>query len=108
MESKVNSYGKTWHVWRSGVFQGPSDPLPVGDAMLAWSFNRDGEAAPGMVAQRDQRMRIDSAASRANRSDLVPLARPQSGVDALAGRFGRPTSEVPGVVDAHASREGQP
>jgi hypothetical protein len=33
----------------------------------------------------------------------VPLAKPQSGVDALKGKFGRPTSDFPGVVDRSAS-----
>ena len=36
-EGKMNSYGKTWHVWATD--QG--ERLPTGEAMLAWSFNRD-------------------------------------------------------------------
>lgn len=49
MESKMNSYGKTWHVWSTGNADGEGDELPFGDPMLAWSFNRDGEAKPGII-----------------------------------------------------------
>src|SRR5690606_20797706 len=39
LESKVNSYGKTWHVWMTGVHGRTPDPLPYGPPRLAWSFN---------------------------------------------------------------------
>ncbi|EEF24567.1 conserved hypothetical protein, partial [Ricinus communis] len=75
MKTKMNSYGKTWHVWDT-----ERNNLPLGPAMLAWSFNRDGEAAPGLVEQRDRKMERDTAKTRAARRDLQPLAHPQSGV----------------------------
>lgn len=104
MKDKMNSYGKTWHVWNTGMFGMPADKLPLGEPMLAWSFNRDGEAAPGLVEQRDKRMGIHSAEKRRERADLRPLARPQSGVDDLKDGFGRPTQDVAGVVDLTAAR----
>lgn len=72
--------------------------------MLAWSFNRDGETAPGLVPQRDQRMEIDSAVKRREREELRPLARPQSGVDALHGAFPRATRDIPGVTDIRPAK----
>ena len=48
MRDKVNSYGKTWHVWHTGAFGIPGDALPMGEPRLAWSFNRDGEIIPGL------------------------------------------------------------
>ena len=99
MKSKMNSYGKTWHVWNTGMAAQAGDPLPLGDPMLAWSFSRDGEILPGMVEQRDRAMGIDTKRTRDGRADLQPLARPQSGVDDLKGKFGRPSEEIPGVVD---------
>ncbi len=117
MKGKVNSYGKTWHVWKTGVPNMKGDPLPYGDPGLAWSFNRDGEAAPGLVEGRDRAIGIDSAESRSKRADLVPLARPQSGVNVLQGKFPRPTRPLPGVTDrasgarspnASAAENGQP
>ncbi len=103
MRSKMNSYGKTWHVWNTGHENGAPDPLPLGPAMLAWSFSRDGEAIPAMVERRDRRLGINSTALRKQRAELQKLAKPQSGVDALKGKFARPASAIPGVVAQPAS-----
>ncbi len=99
MKTKMNSYGKTWHVWDTGDYARPGDKLPLGKPMLAWSFNRDGEVDPGLVKSRDAAMGIDTAKVRQERQDLVPLAHPQSGVDALKDKFPRPTTSIPGVQD---------
>lgn len=99
MRRKMNSYGKTWHVWNTGHEGMPADQLPLGPAMLAWSFNRDGEALPALVEKRDRRLNVNSAQIRQQRSDLQQLAKPQSGVDDLKGKFARPTTDIPGVRD---------
>ncbi|MDO8907496.1 MAG: OBAP family protein [Pseudohongiella sp.] len=102
MAGKMNSYGKTWHVWRTSPADSPgdpSDPLPLGEPMLGWSFNRDGEAMPGLVERRDARMQIDSADKRERRQELLPRARPQSGVDALQDAFPADTQSIPGVSE---------
>ncbi len=107
MREKMNSYGKTWHFWNTGHEGQPGDRLPLGDPMLAWSFSRDGEAAPGLIVKRDRAMDIDTAKTRRERADLQKLAHPQSGVDDLKGKFGRPTRDIPGVVDKKsASAQG--
>lgn len=100
MRSKMNSYGKTWHLWNTGHHGEHNDPLPFGEPMLAWSFNRDGEARPGLVEQRDRRLQVDTGRTRSQRDDLRQLARPQAGVDAMQGQFGRPATDIPGVVDS--------
>ncbi|HET7060709.1 MAG TPA: OBAP family protein [Nitrosospira sp.] len=99
MKEKMNSYGKTWHLWNTGFNDKPGDELPIGEPMLGWSFNREGEALPGLVERRDEKMKIDTAEKRRQRAELKQLAKPQSGVDDLKGKFGRPTQEIPGVVD---------
>lgn len=101
MKSKMNSYGKTWHVWNTGMPNAQGDKLPYGPPMLAWSFNRDGEDQPGLVAGRDRMMKINSADIRRNRADLTPLAKPQWGVDDLLGKFSQPVRPMPGVIDVH-------
>jgi len=107
MKKKMNSYGKTWHLWDTGHVGQAGDPLPFGAPMLAWSFNREGEPLPGLVAQRDRRLRIDSVEhKRAVRRKLLPLAKPQSGVDALKGALARPGRRLPGVVDRAATASG--
>jgi hypothetical protein len=102
MRGKMNSYGKTWHTWNTSHGGDGGNTLPLGEPRLAWSFNRDGEARPGLIEERDRRMGIDTAAKRQERQDLVPLAKPQAGVDALKGRFPGPTQPIPGVVDRDA------
>ena len=97
LEDKINSYGKTWHVWKTGVFGQPADALPLGPAHLAWSFNYDGEAQPGLIEARDKRMGLDTAEARRERADLAPLARPQGGVDAMKGQFPNATGTVQGA-----------
>lgn len=101
MKDKMNSYGKTWHVWRTGAGGQAGDKLPLGPPMLAWSFNRDGEAKPGLVEHRDKKMDVDSAEKRRQRAELRSLARPQSGVDDLKAAFPQAES-IPGVVDKKA------
>lgn len=99
MKGKMNSYGKTWHVWMTNQDQ----KLPLGEPMLAWSFNRDGEAKPGLVEERDKKMSIDSQRKRQDRQDLMSLAKPQSGVDDLKGKFPG-AKDIPGVT----ARSGTP
>jgi hypothetical protein len=84
MKKKMNSYGKTWHFWMT--HEG-AHALPMGPPHLAWSFNRDGEAKPGLVEKRDRAMKIDSNEERKSRSELTALARPQQGVNDLKAAF---------------------
>src|SRR5690606_32939033 len=104
MRSKINSYGKTWHTWDTSHGGGPAESLPLGEPKLAWSFSRFGEARPELVESRDRRLGTNTEERRGERQDLVPLARPQEGVDALKDRFEGPTTPIPGVVDKRAAR----
>ena len=99
MRKKMNSYGKTWHVWMTT--QG--DKLPFGDAMLAWSFNREGELDPALQSNFEKR-HAPTAEKRRERQDLTSLAKPQEGVDALKGKFDRPTQDLPGVMPKPPAR----
>jgi hypothetical protein len=102
----MNSYGKTWHTWHTGTHvDGPGDALPLGDAQLMWSFNRDGEANEALKAELQSAMGVDEAEKRAQRESLTALARPQRGVDAMAGEFdgARP---LRGVVEARPAAAG--
>jgi hypothetical protein len=102
LKTKVNSYGKTWHTWKTGVHGQQADALPFGPPHLQWSFNRDGEAKADMVQARDSRMNLNSTEARQQRQDLVDQARPQGGVDAMAGFFpnAKPISGVRDNGDA--------
>ncbi|MGZ5071107.1 MAG: OBAP family protein [Methylobacter sp.] len=104
MKGKMNSYGKTWHVWNSAPFGKNGDKIPFGEPSLEWSFNHDGEALPGLVEQRDQRLNVVTSEQRQKRSELSSLANPQMGVDALKGKFPGPVTSLPGVADKSTER----
>jgi hypothetical protein len=108
MKSKMNSYGKTWHVWNTGSMGAGADKLPLGKPMLAWSFNRDGEAKPGLVERRDKELEMKTSERRERRQDLVTLAKPQAGVDALQQQFSGPTQAIAGVKDTKAAAKEEP
>lgn len=84
--------------------RGPHWPhAPLGPPLLAWSFNREGEAQPALPARHEREQRFRLADKRRQRADLQPLARPQAVVDALKGAFGPPGEAIPGVVDKGAA-----
>jgi len=107
MEKKMNSYGKTWHTW-PGSNPESSDSLPYGEPTLAWSFNRDGELNPQLIEKRDKHLDINTQEIRKSRTDLLPLAKPQAGVDLLKGKFPGATQDMAGVVDLSAAPPGSP
>lgn len=89
LAKKLNSYGKTWHVWDTGHAGHPAaHELPVGSPMLAWSYNRDGEAPASLVEGRDARMQVDTSRKREQRADLAAAAKPQMGTEALQRKPG--------------------
>ena len=94
LEKKLNSYGKTWHTWDTTAAE--QKTLPLGPAMLAWSFNADGEMPKEVAGERDKRMNLDATQKRAARSDLARMAHPQRGVHALSSSF--PGRSVPDFV----------
>jgi hypothetical protein len=98
LKGKMNSYGKTWHTWMTGMHNQQADPLPFGPPALQWSFNRDREANPEMTQARDRRMKLDPIEARQQRRDLVSLAKPQGGVDAMASFFAN-TKPLTGITD---------
>ena len=104
MKRKVNSYGKTWHTWNTGAVDEPGDAIPLGPALLAWSFNRDGELRDCILRRMESDLKIDTAEKRHQRSDLAQHAHPQNGVNVLRGAFPNATNTPAGVIDAEDAR----
>lgn len=103
MQSKMNSYGKTWHTWHTDARETDIPSLPLGEPMLAWSFSRYGEAKEEMIKARDNTMGINTQERREDRKALLPYAKPQHGVDVLKNQFSGPTQPIPGVEDINTS-----
>lgn len=72
MEKLVHTYGKTWHTWHTDLHK----RLPLGVPQLMMGFTTDGQADAKMVAERDQRLGVDSASKKTDRADIVapPIA----------------------------------
>jgi len=99
----MNSYGKTFHLWHTGRHDGkgmPGHPLPMGEPALMWSFNRDGEADPALAVNYKAEMEIDPNEKRAQRQDMLELAEPQWGVEAMRAAFPHAGAYPPGVEQA--------
>lgn len=65
----------------------------LGPAVLAWSFNHEGEAKPEMILQNEKFMSsINRKKKRDKRAHLEKIAHPQQGINDLTAKFHR-TSE---------------
>jgi hypothetical protein len=67
-----------------------------------WSFNREGECDVSLERSRNESMQLDIERKRRGRQDLLDLAHPQYGVDAMRDQFDG-TMPVPGVIDVRTA-----
>jgi hypothetical protein len=106
MKKKMNSYGKTWHVWNTG-HHGLSDAttMPTGEPRLAWSFNHNGEALPGLEKKTEEKFGVKFKDKREYRKDLARESRPQRGVDVLNKHFAGDIRPIGGVEDSQQAQE---
>lgn len=80
----IRSWGKTWHTWPD-----PRTALPLGEPLLMWSANKDGQVPESLLNARDQRLGISTAAIRKRRSFLgpVPQLEPPKSLNSLGRQF---------------------
>lgn len=77
MDKLVHTYGKTWHTWHTDQ----DLKLPLGVPQLMMGFTADGQLDPKLLAERDRRLGVSSAETKAARADLpTPAVAP--GADA--------------------------
>lgn len=77
MEKLATTYGKTWHTWHTDL----DKTLPLGVPQLMMGFTADGQIDPALVAERDRRLKVDSAEEKRQRAD-IPLPRVAAGANA--------------------------
>lgn len=103
MKKLVGTYGKTWHTWHTDRH----DALPLGMPQSMMGFTADGQVRPDMVASRDERLGVDSAAKRNRRQDIVaPEIAP--GADAWQIANTSPPPGTAGPAHRHASEPTPP
>ena len=106
LKKKMNSYGKTWHVWNTGHYgMDDATDMPTGEPKLAWSFNHDGEVQPGLERETEKKFNISMKEKRKGRKELIKLAKPQRGVNALKTEFGGNLTPIEGVRDSKEAQE---
>jgi hypothetical protein len=66
MDKVANTYGKTWHTWRTDAHA----DLPLGTPQLMMGFTADGQADPALVQSRDERFSVSSEEKKRQRSDI--------------------------------------
>lgn len=59
------TWGKTWHTWRD-----PRTVLPIGEPLLMWSANGDGQIDTKLIEKRDEQFGISTAGIRHRRQSL--------------------------------------
>lgn len=71
MEKLVSTYGKTIHTWHTDQDR----TLPLGSPMLMMGFTRDGQINERLLADRDQRLKVNTEEHKKNRADIpiVPI-----------------------------------
>jgi len=81
----IATWGKTWHTWRD-----PASDLPIGEPMLMWSANGDGQVDTGLIAKRDAQFGISTDAIRERRKAMgyqVPQIPPAKSIRELGRRW---------------------
>jgi endonuclease I len=97
MKQKMNSYGKTWHTWKTRSVDQPGEALPLGPALLAWSFNHD-ELRGCLLSTMEKAFAMGTSETRRRRQDLVNLAHPQGSVNTFRAAFPN-AKDVEGVTE---------
>jgi len=111
MERLAHTYGKTWHTWHTDQ----DKALPVGVPQLMMGLTADGQADPTMLEQRNRRLRVDAAKTKAQRADIqIPAADPKADgwqhgnviqiTDPTGAHLHQPTRPTPEKANSRSSR----
>lgn len=93
----INTWGKTWHTWRD-----PKTDYPVGEPLLMWSANGDGQIAQSLIDARDKQFGISTAAIRERRKAWgfpVPNIPPPKNMNELGRRWTTSGPDEPAKAD---------
>jgi hypothetical protein len=97
----IKTWGKTWHTWPD-----PTTSVPMGEPLLMWSANGDGQIDPKLISKRDAQFGISTDAIRERRKSFgfeVPRIPPAKSIKDI-GRQWTPSGPDEPVKSAGASR----
>ena len=93
----INTWGKTWHTWPD-----PTTLVPMGEPMLMWSANGDGQVNEKLVSQRDSQFGISTPAIRERRKSMgfaAPQIPPPKSVKETGRRWTPKGADEPTKLD---------
>ncbi|MFK3815272.1 OBAP family protein [Pseudomonas sp. NPDC089407] len=110
MKRLAHTYGKTWHTWHTDQ----DKALPVGVPQLMMGFTADGQADAAMIDQRNRRLGVDAAKTKAQRADIhVPTADSRADawqhgniiqiIDPTGAHVHRPATSTPAAANSRSS-----
>lgn len=81
----ITTWGKTWHTWPD-----PSTTVPMGEPLLMWSANGDGQIDQKLISKRDAQFGISTDAIRQRRKAYgfsVPRIPPPTSINDLGRQW---------------------
>ncbi len=92
MGNLLTTWGKTWHTWPD-----PKTTLPLGEPLLMWAATKDGLIPDAVLADRDTKFMVDTAAIRRRRAYLgeVPQVDPPKTLDDLGRQWTNDGADEP-------------
>jgi hypothetical protein len=89
----LKTWGKTWHTWPD-----PSTAVPLGEPLLMWSANGDGQIDGALVDKRDKKFGIATADIRERRKAMkicVPQLPEAKSVEEVGRQFTKDGADEP-------------
>jgi hypothetical protein len=91
--SLITTWGKTFHTWPD-----PTTPVPMGEPLLMWSANGDGQIDQALIDKRDARLKISTATIRQRRKSMgydVPQIPPPQSTEEIGRQWAKDGIDQP-------------
>jgi hypothetical protein len=92
----ITTWGKTWHTWRD-----PASALPLGEPLLMWSANGDGQVDDALISQRDGLFGMSTTQIRERRKAFgfaMPNVGPPKSIEVIGRQWTANGPDRPSVL----------
>lgn len=93
----ITTWGKTWHTWPD-----PKTNVPIGEPLLMWSINGDGQIDESLVSARDAEFGISTSEIRKRRNGFgfrIPSIPPPKSIQEVGRQWTESGPDVPTKLD---------